>query len=367
MPTVRILGTYGVPPAYSGFESAVANVGGYLRDRGWRVIVYCQLSGTGPIRVDEHEGLARVLIREPRDGAVGRAHYDLIASRHAVHEHAAGDVCLTFGYNTGVLALLQRLRHIPHVINMDGMDWRRSRYGAAMQAALWTNEAFAGVLANRLVGDHPAVAEYLTTRYGASKVRMIPYGADAVAVAPTAPLRDLGVRAGGYATVICRPIPENSILEIVSAWSRRRRGIPLLVLGEYTEADAFHRRVRRAAGDEVIFPGPIFDQARVRSLRLHSALYLHGHTVGGTNPSLVEALAAGSPVIARDNVYNRWVAADAARYFLGEADLDPLITEAIADPRSLAELSAAGRVRHAQEFTTQRIGAAYEELLEECR
>ena len=337
--------------SYGGFESAVLNVGGYLRDRGWRVIVYCQLPGTGPITVDTYDGFERVLVRQPRDGITGRTHYDLVASRHAVRHHESGQVCLTFGYNSGVLGAMQALRRIPHVVNMDGMEWQRSRHGLVKRAVLLGNEVVAGRLASRLVADHPVIADYLGHRYDGSRVRMIPYGAKSVVTAPTGPIEELGLPPGGYATVICRTIPENSILDIVTAWSRRNRGVSLVLLGNYSTTDSFHRSVRAAAGPEVVFAGAIFEPNRVRALRFHSVLYLHGHTVGGTNPSLVEAMGAGNPVLARDNAYNRWVAGDAARYFSNARELDFLITELLGDARAMAALSAAARARHAAEFT----------------
>ena len=110
-------------------------------------------------------------------------------------------------------------------------------------------------------------------------------------------------------TLIARSIPENSILELVTGFSARRRNHKLVVLGMYEpDVDPYHRQVLDAASDEVVFLGPLYDKASVQALRYHSSAYLHGHTVGGTNPSLIEAMAAGNPVIAHDNPYNRWVA-----------------------------------------------------------
>ncbi len=126
--------------------------------------------------------------------------------------------------------------------------------------------------------------------------------------------------------MICRPIPENSVLEIVAAWSTRRRGIPLVVLGTFDAADPYHACVLDAAGDEVRFLGAIYDPETVSALRFHGRVYLHGHTVGGTNPSLVEAMAAGNAVIAQDNGYNRFVAGEGNRYFTDAGDLAGLST-----------------------------------------
>ena len=176
-PTVRILGTHGVPAAYGGFETAAENVAMYLRDQGWRVVVYCQQPGRGPVTEDVWQGIERVHVPIHREGWLGTSQFDLISIRHAVRHR---DVCLTFGYNTAVINTLQRLRRIPNVINMDGIEWSRSRWGPMKQAILWTNERIACFVGNQLIADHPAIERYLRTRARASKISTITYGAHAV-------------------------------------------------------------------------------------------------------------------------------------------------------------------------------------------
>jgi glycosyltransferase involved in cell wall biosynthesis len=319
--------------------------------------------GTGPTTTDEWNGLTRVNVREPRDGWRGTAAFDLTCVRHVLAEAGPDDVCLTFGYNTGVFNVAQRLRGIPNVINMDGMEWTRRRWGVLRQGILLANERFAGLVGDVLIADHPVIATYLRRHFGRSRVTTITYGAHPVDDAPTRPVEDLGLQPGGYATMICRPIPENSCLEIVTAWSARRRGVPLVVLGTYGQDDAYHREVLAAAGPEVQFLGAIHDPVVVGSLRRHARLYLHGHTVGGTNPSLVEAMAAGNPVVAHRNKYNTWVAGDGARYFSDIAGLDELLTATVDDPDTLRRMGRSVRDRFEDEFTWSRIGAQYEDAL----
>jgi glycosyltransferase involved in cell wall biosynthesis len=134
----------------------------------------------------------------------------------------------------------------------------------------------------------------------------------------------------------------------------------------YDIEDDFQRSVRAAAGDEVRFIGPVFEPERVASLRVHSRLYLHGHTVGGTNPSLVEAMAAGNAVVARDNSYNRRMAGRGSRYFCDVDELDLILAELLDDEGARAELAGAARERHAESFTKQQVGSAYEAVLREC-
>jgi len=361
--TVRILGTHGVPAAYGGFETAAENVGLYLRDHGWDVVVYCQLPGEGETTVDEWNGLQRVLIHEPKEGWRGTSAFDLTSIRHATAAYEPGEVWLTFGYNTGVFDVLPRLRGIPNVINMDGMEWTRRRWGLVKQGILLANERLAGWVGDVLIADHPVIAKYLRRHFGKSRVQTITYGAHEVTSAPTAPVEELGLTPGDYAMIVCRPIPENSVLEIVTAWSARERGMPLVVVGPYGDEDPYHVAVREAASSEVVFPGAIFEPERIQALRFHSALYLHGHTVGGTNPSLVEAMAAGNAVVAHGNPYNTWVAGPDNAYFQGVEDLTPLLDDLLADPERRARMGRASRARFQAEFTWDKIGSEYAHAL----
>jgi glycosyltransferase involved in cell wall biosynthesis len=358
--TVRILGTHGVPAAYGGFETAAENIALVLRDRGWRVVVYCQEQGSGPIRYDEWKGIERVTICVPREGWLGTSQFDLLSIKHAARHR---DVCLTFGYNTAIFNSLQRIKGIPNVINMDGIEWSRSRWGLFRQSILWTNERIACWVGNELIADHPEIYDYLLTRAKARKITTITYGAHAITEAPTEPVTDRGLEPGRYLTLICRPIPENNLLELVQGFSRSGRGVRLAILGNYDRDNEYHRLVLNAASDEVAFLGAVFDPAVVQSLRLHSLGYLHGHTVGGTNPSLVEAMAVGNPIIAHDNPYNRWVAQDGALYFADAADADAQITELLGNNALRNSLGAASRRRHAEEFTWEHVAGQYESLL----
>lgn len=358
--TVRILGTHGVPAAYGGFETAAQYIGAYLQRKGWRVIVYCQLDGNGPITEDSWQGMERVNIPVDLPGWRGTAKFDLISIKHACQFN---DLCLTFGYNTGIYNYRQWLKGIPNIINMDGIEWSRKRWGFLKQAILYINERFAAAFGDALIADHPVIETYLRTRAPARKITTITYGADLVTEATTAQVTDLGLEPGRYFTLIARPIPENTILEIVQGFSAKRRGYRLALLGDYLPDDSYHQAVRAAASDEVAFVGAIYEPERVKALRFHSAAYFHGHTVGGTNPSLVEALAASNPVIAHDNAYNRWVAGDAAVYFDTAASFADQLERVLRDPDKLAAMRAAAHRRFLEEFTWDHVAGQYEQLM----
>lgn len=359
--TVRILGTHGVPAAYGGFETAAENIALFLVKKGWRVIVYCQIKGDGPIEEDIWNGIERVRIPINTPGWKGTSKFDWISIKHACRFN---DLCLTFGYNTAVFNTLQRLKGIPNIINMDGIEWSRARWGFAKQAILYVNERIGCFVGNHLIADHPELETYLLTRAPKRKITTITYGADPVSEAPIEPVQKLGLEPGTYLNLIARSIPENSILEMVQGFSKKKRNFKLVVLDKYSpETDEYHRQVIEAASDEVIFLGPIYEKAVVQALRFHSIAYVHGHTVGGTNPSLVEAMAAANPVIAHDNKYNRWVAQDAALYFDNADTFSLCLDELLSSQQRAAELRAASTRRFFEEFTWEHVAGQYEELL----
>jgi glycosyltransferase involved in cell wall biosynthesis len=360
-PTVRILGTHGLPANYGGFETAAENIALFLVARGWRVIVYCQTDHEVPFYEDVWQGIERVNISVPNLGWLGTAKFDWMSIRHAIKSR---DVCLTFGYNTGIFNVLQRIRGVPNVINMDGIEWSRKRWGFFRQAILYANERFAALFGNELIADHPELYTYLRTRAPARKITTITYGAHRLASTPTAPVEALGLAPKQYLTLIARAIPENSILEMVQGFSAKKRGIHLAILGSYDgDVDAYHRKVLDAASDEVVFLGPIFDPATVQALRYHSRGYLHGHTVGGTNPSLVEALAASNPVICQDNKFNTWVAGDAGLYFTSVKDVESCIDRLLGDSALAKQMSLNAVARFESEFTWDHVAGQYEALL----
>jgi glycosyltransferase involved in cell wall biosynthesis len=361
MKVLRILGTRGLPAAHGGFETFAEQLALFLVPRGWRVIVYNQDEGSGPITEDSWQGVQRVRIPVSAQGPKGTVLFDWLATRHAAR-HA--DLCLTLGYNTAVFCTLLRMARVPNVINMDGIEWHRAKWGVVAKTWFWLNEHAGSVLGNHLVADHPEIAKHLMRAASADKITMIPYGAELLRDLPEAPVRSLGLIPAQYLTLIARPEPENSVLEVVQAFSRQPRGKTLAVLGAYSDDHPYHRAVRAAAGPEVRFLGAIYDKPVVHALRAHCVAYVHGHRVGGTNPSLVEALGAANPVLAHDNRFNRWVAADAALYFSDANSAARTLDNVLADDKQLHAMRDAAVARHAQAFTWQAVLQDYEALLE---
>ena len=358
--SLRILGIRGVPAAHGGFETFAERLAPYLVDKGWRVTVYCQEDGAGPVQHDTWQGVQRVRIPVRVAGAAGTVLFDWLSIGHAAR---AAEPCLTLGYNTALLCARLRLAGVLNVINMDGIEWQRAKYGRFARAWLRVNERAGAWFGQHLVADHPEIARLLGAFVPAERITTIAYGADPIADEPLEPVRRLGLEPGRYLTLIARPEPENGILEVVRAFSRRSHDLELAVLGRYEAGNRHHQAIRAAAGPQVRFLGAIYDASVVRALRQHAFAHVHGHRVGGTNPSLVEALGAGNAVLAHDNRFNRWVAGPGALYYADEADFDAALGRLENDAAIRAGLGRAGRARFLEAFDWSTILGAYERLL----
>jgi glycosyltransferase involved in cell wall biosynthesis len=311
------------------------------------------------VKEDVWHGVSRVLVPVSADTTLNSLLFDYRSIKIAMRRPG---LCLVLGYNTAILTLLLRMRRKKVVMNMDGIEWRRAKWSLPYKIWFYVNDWIGCLASTHLIADHPRIADHLASRTSRRRITTIAYGADPIEGADAAPLDRLGLRPGEYLVSICRPEPENSILEFVRAFSRARRRLKLVVLGRFGDS-AYHQAVKAAASDEVIFPGAIYEPEIIRPLRFHALAYCHGHTVGGTNPSLVEALGAGNAVIAHDNDFNRWVAGDEQLYFDDEESCAAQITDALTRSQRLAAARAAARARHRAEFEWDGVLSQYEALL----
>lgn len=358
---LRILGIRGIPAAHGGFETFAEHLALYLVKQGWEVTVYCQEDGPGPAFEDTWQGVRRVRMPVATSGVAGTIVFDWRSTLHTLREE--GPV-LTLGYNTAVFCALYRLMGISNVINMDGIEWRRQKWGAVAKTWFWINDWLGCWLGNHLIADHPEVQRHLETRVGAGKISTIGYGAQEVTNADASLLKNHGLEPGGYAILIARAEQENSIIEMVRAWSREHRGIRLVVLGNYRSGHAYHDAVKAAASVEVMFLGAIYATEVVQSLRFFARFYLHGHQVGGTNPSLVESMGSGNAVLAHDNRFNRGVSGEGGLYFSSENECAEKIGLMLGDEALVDGLKAASRLRHRDLYTWDKVLKEYETLLE---
>ncbi len=359
MKKLAILGIRGLPAEHGGFETFAEYLSTHLVDRGWQVTVYCQTCG-GEQRQHTWQGIELIDIPVPKDNTWGTIWFDIKSTIHACKHH---DRLLTLGYNTGFLAIYCRFKKVNNIINMDGIEWQRSKWPFPIKAWFYLNERLACWFGNSLIADHPEIAKHLATRVSNNKITTIPYGAEPISSMPASKLQPFKLESEQYILVIARPEPENSILEIVRAYSKCQRPFKLVVLGKFKEENNYHKTVQAAANNDVLFPGAIYDKDIVQTLREHATLYIHGHQVGGTNPSLLESMAAGNAIIAHDNRFNRWVTNSQMLYFSNEQQLDSLLETALEEPHELARMQQASTKLYLERYQWSTIVDQYEQLL----
>jgi len=358
--SVLILGCRGIPAAHGGFETFAERLSLFLVKNGWHVCVYCQHDDdAGPQRswTDTWNGVERRHIAVSAKGPIATLEFDRLS---VVDAGSRNGLCLVLGYNSAVLLPYLRFKGRTILTNMDGIEWRRQKWSRLVRAWFWLNEWIAVWSSHQLIADHPAIADHLARGAARRSIVVIPYGGIAADAAHPDIVLSFGLIPDRYLVTVARIEPENNILPIVQAFSRRHRGAKLAVIGRMDKTNAYHRRVLEAAGEEVVFPGAIYDPDTLRALRFHARAYLHGHSVGGTNPSLVEALWAGNAVIAHDNLFNRWTAGPQQLFFKDVETCDAMITRSLEDAAFVDVARAAAKHHAAARFDWTDVLEAYE-------
>jgi glycosyltransferase involved in cell wall biosynthesis len=300
--SVAIIGTRGYPSYYGGFETAVRKLAPYLADSGWAVTVYGR---PGATQIDDPETdgrINRVTTRGMETKSLSTLSYGLTAVLHAlVHKP---DAAIVMNVANGFWLPLLRLRGIPSVVNVDGIEWKRAKWGRAAKIVFKLGAKFTGWFANELVADSVEIQRIWKQEFNRDSV-FIPYGGDVPQVLPVVE----GLKRRGYVLVVARFVPENTIGEFFEAVPAIAVDHQVVIVGSSGYGGAFDQ----AAADldrnhtNVTWLGHVNDDEKLLSLWQHSGVYFHGHSVGGTNPALVQAMACGAPVVARDTVYNREV------------------------------------------------------------
>ncbi|GAB2742939.1 DUF1972 domain-containing protein [Melaminivora jejuensis] len=365
---IAILGTRGIPAGYGGFETFAEQLAVRLAARGHQVTVYAEAEGRAPGPDRCHQGVRVRERRRPHWGPASTLAYDSACLWDARRGH---DLVYMLGYGAAWACWLPRALGTPVWINVDGLEWARSKWSAPARLYLRCMEWLAPRTATRLIADAQAIAARMQERYPrGAPCSFIAYGAEPVGQADPARLAQWGLEPGGYLLAVARPEPENHVLEIIEGCLLQPAALPLVVVGQVrADGSDYQRRLLALAGPRVRFIGGVYEPAQLQSLRLHAACHLHGHSVGGTNPSLLEALACGNWVIAHDNPFNREVARDAADYFADPAALAAALAAWAATPPAQRRARAA-RARQiiARHYTWEQIADRYEALaLEQCR
>nr|WP_040168565.1 DUF1972 domain-containing protein [Microbacterium gorillae] len=354
-----MIGTRGVPAAYGGFETAVEEVGRRLSDRGHRVTVYTRGSQS---RAKEYLGMRVVHLPAVPQKQIETLSHTGVSVLHAVTRHRPDAAFVFNAANSPFLPIL-RARGIRTALHMDGLEWRRSKWGPRGKAYYRWAEQFGVRTADALIADAPGIADYYAQQFSVP-TEMIRYGAPLLDDAPTDGVRALGLEPGGYHLVVARFEPENHVLEIVRGYRDSSARKPLVVVGSAPYAATYTQQIQAAADgdDRIRLIGGVYDQDLLDALYHHASTYLHGHSVGGTNPSLLRAMGAGTAVIAYDVNFNRDVLDGQGRFFRDAAGVADALAAVESDDRLVARLAGAARDRAATAFRWDEVAAQYEDL-----
>jgi glycosyltransferase involved in cell wall biosynthesis len=300
--TVAVIGTRGYPSYYGGFETATRKLVPYLVESGWEVTVYCRRDQVAVMRED---GVRQVFTPGVDSRRLSTLSFGLTAVLHAVFRRP--DVALVMNCANGFWIPLLRLRRIPVVVNVDGLEWERDKWGRVARRVFLWGAILCARWAQTLVYDSRAIKQYWAERFDRDG-EFIPYGGDDLEPG----LLCEAFEPQSYVLLVARFVPENSVGEFLEAVPRLAEHVAVVLVGGAQDGPLEQQAQNLAASHEnVWWLGHISDDRRLHALWHHSRVYFHGHSVGGTNPALVQAMALGCTVVARDTVYNREVLSDA--------------------------------------------------------
>ena len=323
--SIAILGTRGIPNHYGGYEQAVTWLAPGLVKRGHSVTVYN--TSNHPYRNNLYEGVEIIHCADPENylGAASQFIYDWHCLRHAAKRNY--DAILLMGYTSSSIWRRLYPRNTVIISNMDGLEWKRKKYMPAVQKFLRYAESLAVRYSDHHIADSPAIRDYLQQNYRIQPA-YIPYGASVCTHFDKEILKSFNLNQGKYYMLVARMEPENSIEIILDGFSLSNLQSPFLVVGNTDNSYGRKLRKKYINQPEVKFLNGIFDQAILDTLRHFCRIYFHGHSVGGTNPSLLEAMACGAPIAAHDNPFNKAVTGQDALYFSDKKDVAAILRNA---------------------------------------
>jgi glycosyltransferase involved in cell wall biosynthesis len=357
---IALLGTRGVPARYGGFETAVEEIGSRLVTRGHDVTVYCRSEDRSP----EYLGMRRVVLPAVRLRSAETLSHTALSVAHQVRRHRA-DVAIVFNAANAPLVPALHSLGVPVAVHVDGLEWQRGKWGRIGRRYYLAAERAAVRWADALIADAVGIQEYYRRRYGAAS-HYLTYGAPVLREPALHRLRQLGLESGGYHLVVARLEPENHVDLVLRGYAASSAQQPLVIVGTAPYASTHVAELERLANgdDRMRMLGAIWDQELLDALYAGASCYLHGHSVGGTNPSLLRALGAGASVAAFDVDFNREVIGEAGVYFAEDEDVTTILKQVEADPEAARRRGEEGRRSVARRYRWDDVADGYEAL---CR
>jgi glycosyltransferase involved in cell wall biosynthesis len=322
---IAIIGTRGIPNQYGGFEQLAEHLSVGLADKGHTVSVYN--SHAHPFKEKEFNGVEIIRCYDPEKkmGTAGQFIYDWNCIQDARKRDY--DVLLFLGYTSSSVWGKFYPKRSVIISNMDGLEWKRSKYSKAVRLFLRYAEKLAVKYSDFFIIDSLAIQAYLEKKYIIFESRYIAYGATIPKTTIDAVLTKYGVLKQNYFMLIARMEPENNIEIILEGFYNSNLNKKFLVIGNTNNPFGERMYNKFSADERIIFLEGIYDTQITNTLKASCLLYFHGHSVGGTNPSLLEAMASSALIAAHENDFNKEVLLDDGYYFKTAADVQQLIEQ----------------------------------------
>jgi glycosyltransferase involved in cell wall biosynthesis len=276
------------------------------------------------------------------------------------------DAVIVFNAANAPVATLLKVRRTPYAVHVDGLEWQRLKWGrVARRYYLWC-ERLATRTATALIADAHGIQSYYSRRYSVPSV-YIPYGVPAHTPGASSGLHELDLIPGRYHLIVARLEPENHVHLGIAGFAASGAKYPLVVVGDAPYGGQYVQSIRKAAAPDgrIRLIGSVWDQDLLDQLYANASSYIHGHSVGGTNPSLLRAMGCGAPVLAYDVVFNREVLGRHGRFFSTPGDLAPLVQWAEDAPSEASHMAVRAQARASDLYDWDEVATDYERLLAE--
>lgn len=320
---IAILGTRGIPNNYGGFEQCAEYLSLGLVKKGHNVTVYSP--NFHPYKKSEYKGVKIIRKKSPRKifgNSASNFIYDFFCLKDAVRRDF--DIILELGLITSALSIIFIRNHNKVIItNIDGLEWKRSKWNNMIQYFTKKIEKYGVLFSDYLIADNKGIQNYILQEYN-RKSELIAYGTELDTTVNLEHLKLYSLEKYKYILSIARLEPENNLEMMIDGYLLSKIEVPYIIIGNHlTSYGDFLKDKYRNKG--VVFLGGIYDKGYLDSLRFFAKYYLHGHSVGGTNPALLEAMSASSFICAHNNDFNQSVVEKNALYFSNTKDVSNIL------------------------------------------
>ncbi len=360
--SVAIIGTRGYPSYYGGFETAVRHLAPYLASAGWAVTVYGRPGTTTPDDKSRDLRVANRVTRGVESKSLSTLSYGFTASMDMILRRKPSAALVMNVANGFYLPLLQA-RGIPTLVNVDGIEWDRQKWGPSAKAMFRAGARLTAKFGSELVFDAEAIGDRWRSEFGRDGV-FIPYGG----TSPGRTVTPEGLSSGRYALLVARFVPENTVGEFLEAARHIAKRFQVVIVGSSGYGGQLEATAERLHNElpNVRWLGHVSDDNLLFSLLQHAGVYFHGHSVGGTNPALVQAMACGAPVVARDTVYNREVLGESGIFVRpNPTEIADAIESMLESASDQNRARANALKRSADHYTWELVCSRYNEALNE--